>query len=92
MKIKIKMNLVQKIRTTYPEFVLDTHDFPVLEGKTLDEIRMHIENHAHTMHSLNGKSKNLLEEINLKAKRYVMNLYPRESHFYVTPEDEMVEE
>ncbi len=88
MKIKVKMNLVQKVKYSYPEFELDTKKYPELEGKTLDQMRDYIEKHGHQMHSLNGKNVSLLAELNLDAEKYVLDVYPDESHFYVTPEDE----
>ena len=88
MKIKVKMNLVQKVKSSYPEFELDTHAYPELEGKTLDEIRAYVEKHANAMHSLKGSNISLLDELNLVAERYVLDVYPEESHFYVTAEDE----
>ena len=90
MKIKVKMNLVQKIKSSYPEFVLDTAEYPEIEGKTLDQIRDYIEKHARSMHSLDGRSSNLLEDLEKQVERYVMKVYPDESHFYITAEDETI--
>jgi len=88
MKLKVKMNLVQKVKYSYPEFILDTADYPEIEGKTLDDIRAYIEKHGRRMHSINGGSENLLDELREDAERYVIEDYPNESHFYVTTEDE----
>lgn len=92
MKLKVKMNLVQKMKFSYPEFTLDTAEYPELEGKTLDEIRDYIEKHGNSMHSLNGRPISLIEELNQEAESYVMEYYPDESHFYVTTEEEAEEE
>ena len=88
MKLKVKMNLVQKMKYSYPEFILDTAKYPEVEGKTLDEIRAYIEKHGNSMHSTNGKPISLMEELKQEAESYVMEYYPDESHFYVTTEDE----
>ena len=82
------MNLVRKIKSSYPEFELDTHDYPEIEGKTFDEIRVYVEKHAQSMHSLKGNHPNLLAELEEEAEQYILEVYPDESHFYVTAEDE----
>ena len=88
MKLKVKMNLVQKVKYSYPEFILDTAKYPEVEGKTLDEIRAYIEKHGRSMHSTNGSPVSLLEELGRNADSYVLEDYPDESHFYITAEDE----
>lgn len=92
MKLKIKMNLVQKIKLSYPEYELDTLNYPELEGKTLDEIRRYIEKHGKQLHPIHSGYTNLMEELNEEVKTYVIQDYPGESHFYVSAEDEISEE
>ena len=91
MKLKVKMNIVQKVKYSYPEFTLDTSKYPEIEGKTLDDIRVYIEKHGRSMHSTDGSPISLLQELSLSAESYVIADFPDESHFYVTAEDEDTE-
>ncbi len=91
MKLKIKMHLVQKVKYVYPEFEIDTAEFPELEGKTLDEIRLYIEKHGHSLHPIHEGYDNLLDELKSQVKKIVVDTYPHESKFFITAEDEMYE-
>jgi hypothetical protein len=92
MKLKIKMNLVQKVKFSYPEFEIETTDFPELEGKTLDEMREYIEEHGESLHPIHEEFDNLKQELSLGVKTLVLESYPDESKFYVVAEDEIWEE
>lgn len=85
------MNLVQKVKIAYPEYELDTADYPELEGKTLDEIRSYIERHGKQLHPIHSGYDNLIDELSKEVKTYVMKDYPDESHFYVMTEEEFTE-
>ncbi|MBT8219876.1 MAG: hypothetical protein KJP00_08625 [Bacteroidia bacterium] len=91
MKLRIKMNLVQKVKISYPEYELDTADYPELEGKTLDDIRRYIEKHGKQLHPIHSGFSNLIDELSGEVKSYVLADYPDESHFYVTTEEEYTE-
>lgn len=92
MRLKIKMYLVKKVKFIYPEFEIDTFDYPELEGKTLDEIRQYIEEQGDTLHPLHIEFDNLMEELDMSVKTIVEKEYPAESMFFIQTEDEMIKE
>ncbi|MCF8245035.1 MAG: hypothetical protein K9J37_11345 [Saprospiraceae bacterium] len=89
MRLKIKMYLMKKVKFIYPEFEIDTVDYPELEGKTLDEIRQYIEAHGATLHPLHAEFDNLMEELELGVKTIVEKEFPEESMFFIQTEEEV---
>lgn len=89
MKLEVKMYLVQKVKYIYPTFEIDTADYPELEGKTLDEIREHIEKNGASLHPVHEEFDNLMQELSLGVKTVVLEDFPAESMFFVKAEDEM---
>ena len=90
MKIRVKLDMVQKVKIKYPAFDIDTADYPELEGKTLDQIRHYIEKHAHQMHSTDDKYISLQKQMAAGARTVVLKKYLDESEFYITSDDEDV--
>lgn len=89
MKLKIRMSVVKKIRFHYPEFEIDTINYPELEGKTLDEIRCFLQEHGDKLPAQDEEFDNLLQEMEMFSTTSVLNKYPEESRFYVKAEDEV---
>ena len=88
MKLKIRMSLVKKVRFHFPEFEINTANYPELEGKTLDYIRNYIAEHGDTMAPASQEFDNLMQELELFATTTVLGAFPEESRFFVTAEDE----
>lgn len=84
------MQLVKKVKFIYPEFEVDTADFPELEGKTLDDIRMYMEKHGEAMHPLHKGYESLQEELDAGVRAVVLEEYPDEQAFFVQTEEEVV--
>lgn len=89
MRLKIKMHLVRKVKFIYPEFEIDTVDYPEMEGKTLDEIRQYIIAKGHTLHPLHVEFDNLMQELELGMETLVEKEYPMESEFFIQTEEEI---
>lgn len=90
MRLKIKMYLVKKIKFVYPEFEIDTIDYPELEGKTLDDIRTYIEENGSSLQPLHPEFNNLMEELEIGAQAIVEKEYPEESKFFIQTEEEIL--
>ncbi|BDD04253.1 hypothetical protein [Aureibacter tunicatorum] len=87
MKLRIRLEKIAHMRVIYPEFVIDTIDYPRLEGKNTQEIRNYVVKYLSEFPSQSGAYDNLKEELENQKDYYPLN-GDEDYQIYIEKEDE----